>query len=141
MTQATERAFAEALGDLADVAPDRIGPVMMRVLQQRGIRILATIVGATPKPLVCTTVTIDDVSAETVAAVVRKLLVHFGAPDQSVDWMARAAGGAAASYVRSVVTEWLRNRAVAAPEGGGGGGGDDSPSSKPMPMRGVWGKK
>ena len=105
-----EQNFVDATRALLDYDPSRLGSLLLEALQPYGVRILGVVLGASPKPQVFTSIMPDDVSAEAVTAVVRKLMLRFNAPPQTVDMLAGTAGATAANYVRAFVAQWRNER-------------------------------
>jgi len=87
-----------------EIAPTKVIDVFAEVLQERDVRVLMAAVGKPigAYPQVQTTVSLDDVSATTVAQVVTPILMRLGLPDHVVPMAAGAAAAFVSRYLDSI---------------------------------------
>lgn len=117
-----EKALSDALVDYLEENPARLPQVISETLKERGVRLLGVFIGlgGHPEyPHVVATVTLDDVTAQTVTQVVTPILSRVWLPPDAIPVMAGTAG--------AVVSRWLasqrqkaQQRAGAAASGGAG---------------------
>ncbi len=97
-----EKALREALLDYLEENPARLPKVLAETLEEQGVRILGVFVGLGDRPgypHVVTSVTLDDVTAQTVTQVVTPILSRIGLSPDAIPVMAGTAG--------AVVSRWL----------------------------------
>jgi len=102
----TEQRFVEALNDLLAYAPSRVPALFAEVLRERDARVLLAVVGLGDFPMVETTVTLDDITSQTVTQVMTRLLPRVGIPREAVPMTAATVG--------TVAARWIAQRRAAA---------------------------
>ncbi len=110
----TELALREAVANLIAENPGRVMPVVADVLKQYGMRSLAVALGVADRPQVTITLTMDDVTRETVTQVARPVLLRVGFPEDVAPIMAGAAGSAVARAMAAQRVRQQQQRAAEA---------------------------
>jgi len=95
----TEQQFRQVLADFVAEDPKRFITALVRALEENGGRCLVVLVGVTEEPQVRLSLSLDDVTMETVKQVVRPVLQKAGFPSDVVPVMAGAAGSAAMRWL------------------------------------------
>lgn len=106
----TELALIQAVRDMAGENSSKVLPAVLRTLQEFGIRGLAAAVGSGDQPQVVITVSVDDVTLETVKHVTAPILRKVGFAEDVIPIMAGAAGSAVS---RALAAQRMRRAAQA----------------------------